>query len=181
MKNVLPLLAGISSGSLWMNYEKTRYQGYELALGWRDRAGDFSYSVNGWATFQASKVLRADELDYKDAYRSKVGYSASSIWGLRCIGQFQSDEETLAVPQLFDDKLQKGDLKYEDMNGDGQIDDNDFCVIGNSTPKMIYGVNVNLRYRDFDLTVVGTGRAFYDLALTNDYFWNGWGDGNYSK
>ena len=67
------------------------------------------------------------------------------------------------------------------MNGDGQIDDNDFCVIGNSTPKMIYGVNVNLRYRDFDLTVVGTGRAFYDLALTNDYFWNGWGDGNYSK
>lgn len=69
-----------------MNYEKTRYQGYELALGWRDRAGDFSYSVNGWATFQASKVLRADELDYKDAYRSKVGYSASSIWGLRCIG-----------------------------------------------------------------------------------------------
>lgn len=60
------------------------------------------------------------------------------------------------------------------MNGDGQIDDNDFCVIGNSTPKMIYGVNVNLRYRDFDLTVVGTGRAFYDIALTNDYFWNGW-------
>lgn len=181
IKNVLPLLAGISSGELWMNYEKTRFQGFEVSLGWRGNAGKFSYAVNGWATFQASKVLRADELDYKDSYRSKVGYSSSAIWGLRYIGQFQSDEETLLVPQLFDDKLQAGDLKYEDMNGDGQIDDNDFCVIGNSMPKMIYGLNINLRYRAFDLTVVGTGRAFYDIALTNDYFWNGWGDGNYSK
>ncbi len=181
LSNMLPLLAGVSAGSLWMNYEKTRYQGYELSLGWHDRAGDFSYAVNGWASVQASKVLRADELDYREAYRSKVGYSASSIWGLRCIGQFATDEETLAVPQLFDDELKAGDLKYEDMNGDGQIDDNDFCVIGNSVPKLIYGVHVNLKYRDFDLTVTGTGRAFCDVALTNDYFWNGWGDGNYSK
>lgn len=181
LTNSLPLLAGVSSGALWMNYEKTRYQGYELALGWRDRAGDFSYAINGWASVQASKVLRADELDYKEAYRSKVGYSASALWGLRCLGQFKTDEETLVVPQLFDDELKAGDLRYEDMNGDGQIDDNDFCVIGNSVPKLIYGVHVNLKYRDFDLTVTGTGRAFYDIALTNDYFWNGWGDGNYSK
>lgn len=181
LQNMLPLLAGVSGGALWMNYEKTRYQGYELSLGWHDRSGDFSYSVNGWASMQASKVLRADELDYKEAYRSKVGYSASSIWGLRCLGQFATDEETLLVPQLFDGELQAGDLKYEDMNGDGQIDDNDFCVIGNSVPKLIYGIHVNLKYRDFDLTLTGTGRAFYDLALTNDYFWNGWGDGNYSK
>lgn len=181
LENMLPLLAGVSGGSLWMNYEKTRYQGYELSLGWHDRSGDFSYSIGGWASVQASKVLRADELAYKEAYRSKVGYSDSAIWGLRCLGQFSSDEETLLVPQLFDDELKAGDLKYEDMNGDGQIDDNDFCVIGNSVPKLIYGVHVNLKYRDFDLTVTGTGRAFYDLALTNDYFWNGWGDGNYSK
>ncbi|WP_295936950.1 SusC/RagA family TonB-linked outer membrane protein [uncultured Alistipes sp.] len=181
LKNVLPLVAGVSSGALWMNYEKTRYQGYELSLGWRDNVGDFSYSVNGWASVQASKVIRADELDYREAYRSKVGYSASSIWGLRYLGQFRTDEETLLVPQLFDDELKAGDLRYEDMNGDGIIDDNDFCVIGNSTPKLIYGVHVNLRYRNFDLTVTGTGRAFYDIALTNDYYWNGWGDGNYSK
>jgi hypothetical protein len=36
-------------------------------------------------------------------------------------------------------------------------------------------------YKGFDLTVIGTGRAFYDVALTNKYFWNGWGDNNYSN
>mgnify|MGYP001775372158 CR=1 FL=1 len=181
LANVIPLVAGISSGALWMNYNKTRYQGYEVSLGWSDKAGDFSYAVNGWAAGQFSKVLRVDEMNYKQAYRSKVGYSSSAIWGLRYIGQFQSDAETLEVPQLFDESLVAGDLKYEDMNGDGFVDDNDVCVIGDSSPKLIYGITVNLKYRDFDLFLAGTGRAFYDIALTNGYFWNGWSDGNYSR
>ena len=37
-----------------------------------------------------------------------------------------------------------------------------------------------MRYKWLDLTVVGTGRAFYDIPLTNAYFRNGWGDDNYS-
>ncbi len=182
LSNVIPLVAGVSSGALWMNYNKTRWQGYEISLGWKDSVGgDFSYSVNGWASGQFSKILRIDELSYSEPYRSKVGYSSTSIWGYRCLGQFQSDEETIKVPQLFDESLKAGDLKYQDMNGDGYIDANDICVIGDSNPKLIYGISVNLKWRDFDLFLSGTGRAFCDLALTNSYFWNGWGDGNYSK
>lgn len=181
LDNMIPLLTGVTGGALWMNYEQTRYQGYEISLGWKDKLGDFSYSVNGWASGRFSKVIRADELHYKDSYRSKEGYSATSIWGLRCLGQFKTDEETLEIPQLFDDVLIAGDLKYEDMNGDGMVDDNDFSVIGDSDPKLIYGLSVNLKYRNFDLLLTGTGRAFYDILLTNEYFWNGWGDGNYSK
>lgn len=180
LTNVLPLVAGVSQAALWMNYEKTRYQGYDLSVGWHDRTGDFSYAISGWASGLYSKVIRADEPDYRDAYRSKVGYSSTAAWGLRCIGQFATDEETRKVPQLFDGELHAGDLKYEDMNGDGVIDDNDICVIGDYTPKLTYGISVNLKYRGFDLTLTGSGRAFYDIALTNSYFWNGWGDGNYS-
>jgi hypothetical protein len=82
---------------------------------------------------------------------------------------------------MFDEELQVGDLKYQDMNGDGIVDDTDSSVIGDSTPKLIFGINLYFRYKGFDLTLTGTGRAFYDVALTNEYFWNGWGDGNYSK
>lgn len=181
MTNVLPLYAGVSSGALWMNYNKTWYQGGDLSLTWKDRIGDFFYSVSGWASTRFSKILRIDELDYKDPYRSKVGCSSSAIWGLRCLGQFQSDDEALRVPQMFDDQLHAGDLKYQDMNGDGLVDDTDACVIGDTTPRLIYGLNIFLKYKDFDLTLAGTGRAFYDVALTNEYFWNGWSDGNYSK
>lgn len=181
LSNVLPLVAGTSSGALWMNYNKTRYQGYELSLGWKDTVGDFTYAINGWASTQASRILRVDEMNYKEAYRSQVGYSSSAIWGLRCLGQFATDEETLEVPQLFDEKLSAGDLKYEDMNGDGFIDDSDICVIGDRNPKLIYGITANFKFRDFDLFIAGTGRAFCEIPLTNGYFWNGWGDGNYSK
>lgn len=182
LNNVLPLVSGISSGALWMNYNKTRFQGYEISLGWKGKAGDnFSYSVNGWASGQFSKILRIDELNYSEPYRSRVGHSSSTIWGYRYIGQFKTDAETLDIPQLFDESLKAGDLKYQDMNGDGFVDNNDICAIGDNSPKLVYGISANFRLKDFDLFVAGTGRAFYDLALTNSYFWNGWGDGNYSK
>lgn len=165
-----------------MNYNKTRFQGYEVSLGWKGKAGDnFSYSVNGWASGQFSKILRIDELNYSEPYRSRVGHSSSTIWGYRYIGQFKTDAETLDIPQLFDESLKAGDLKYQDMNGDGFVDNNDICAIGDNSPKLVYGISASFRLKDFDLFVAGTGRAFYDLALTNSYFWNGWGDGNYSK
>lgn len=181
MTNVLPLYAGVSSGALWMNYNQTWYQGGDLSLTWKDKAGDFSYSIGGWTSTRFSKILRADELDYKDAYRSRVGCSSSAIWGLRYLGQFKTDAETKDIPQMFDDELRAGDLKYQDMNGDGLVDDTDACVIGDTTPRLIYGLNLFFKYKGFDLTLTGTGRAFYDIALTNEYFWNGWSDGNYSK
>ena len=182
MSNIIPLSAGISSGALWMNYNKTRYQGYEVSLGWKDSVGkSFSYSINGWASGQFSEVLRIDEMNYSEPYRSKIGYPATAIWGYRCLGQFATDEQTREVPQLFDESLRAGDLRYQDMNGDGCIDANDICVIGDSNPGLVYGISLRMKYRDFDLFLAGTGRAFCDLALTNGYFWNGWGDGNYSK
>lgn len=181
LANVLPLAAGVSSGALWMNYNQTMYNGLELTLGWKDKVGDFSYAVNGWGTTSTSKVLRVDEMNYSVPYRSQVGYPATAIWGLRYLGTFASDEETTKIPQLFDETLHAGDHKYQDMNGDGYIDDNDVCVIGDRAPKLIYGLTLNLKYKNFDIFAAGTGRAFNDVTLTSSYFWNGWGDGNYSK
>jgi hypothetical protein len=96
------------------------------------------------------------------------------------MGRFASDAETLVVPQLYDQALHAGDLKYKDMNGDGYIDDSDQSPIGHTTPRLFYSVNLKLNYKGFEIYALGTGRAFYDIGLTNQYFWNGWGDNNYS-
>jgi len=87
----------------------------------------------------------------------------------------------LEVPQIYDSELKKGDLKYKDMNNDGFVDDNDLSAVGHTSPRLYYSLHANFKYMNFDLTVLGTGCAFYDLALTNSYFWNGWGDNNYSE
>ncbi|MDR1272938.1 MAG: TonB-dependent receptor [Odoribacteraceae bacterium] len=181
VENVIPLVVGLGDANPWMNYNQTRYYGFEFALGFKDKVGEFTYAVDANAATNLSKVIRNDELHYPFAYMSRKGLPVNAIFGLKYAGKFQSDAETLLVPQLYDEELHAGDLKYEDMNGDGVIDDNDRCMIGNSAPKLVYSLRLNLHYKGFDLNVIGTGRAFYDIALTNDYFWNGWGDGNYSK
>jgi hypothetical protein len=67
------------------------------------------------------------------------------------------------------------------MNGDGVVDDNDASKIGSSLPKLMYALQVHLGYKGFELTVVGTGRALYDIVENSRYFWNGWGDNTYSQ
>ncbi len=42
-------------------------------------------------------------------------------------------------------------------------------------------LNAKFSYKNFDFTVIGTGFAFFDIPMTNKYFWNGWGDNNYSN
>ncbi len=176
-----PLTAGYQAYPYY-NYAKTRHNGAELGLVFSDQVGtDFRYSVGGNVAYQTTKRIKVYELPYANAYQSRVGASNDAYYGFVYMGRFQSDEETALVPQLFDEQLHKGDLKYADLNGDGVVDSNDQKEIGNTSPKMIYGINLNFAYKRFDLTVVANGRAFCDVPLTTDYYFNGWGDGNYSK
>ena len=181
MTNIVPLVAGTSTGSLYMNYDTNLRKGAELSVSWKDRKGDFSYGIGGWLATQSSRIIKVDELDYSEPYRSKVGKSATAIWGLKYLGQFATDAETLEIPQLFDDSLIAGDFKYKDMNGDGYVDNADICAIGESTPRLIGALNLNVAWKGFDASLTGTFRAFYDVQLTNSWFWNGWGESNYSE
>lgn len=181
MQNAIPLVAGISTGSYYENCGTNFNSGVELSVNWKDKAGDLEYKVGGWLASHSSTIVKADVLDYAEPYRSRVGKSATAIWGLKYLGQFATDAETTQVPQLFDDALHAGDFRYQDMNGDGYVDSSDACVIGDSAPKLIGALNLMLGWKGLDLTVSGTFRAFYDAQLTNSWFWNGWGDSNYSN
>jgi TonB-linked SusC/RagA family outer membrane protein len=178
--NSVPYLVGISSALPRYNYNKTKYYGLEAGIQLTENVGNFGYSVGGNAVIQNSKLVKYDEPNYRNDYQIRTGQPADTYWGHICIGKFSSDAEALEVPQLYDAVLKKGDLKYKDMNGDGFIDDNDMSAIGHTTPRLYYALNAKIRYKNFDFTVIGTGFAFYDIPLTNKYYWNGWGDNNYS-
>jgi TonB-linked SusC/RagA family outer membrane protein len=181
ISNSLPYVAGNSGAIPWFNYNSTRYTGIETSLQYTEKIGNLQFSIGGSATTQASENVKLDEPNYRFPYQSHVGQSTTAYYGLVCIGKFATDDETLVVPQLFDATLHKGDLKYKDMNGDGVIDAQDVTKIGDTSPKLFYSVNIHVAYKGFDMTVVGAGRAFYDLPMTNKYYWNGWGDNNYSN
>ena len=183
--NALPYIAGYSAALPRFNYNKTRYTGVEAGLQFTDNAGSLGYSVGVNATVQNSEIVKYDEPSYRFAYQTRVGTAADTYWGQTYLGKFSSDAEALIVPQLFDVVLKQGDLKYKDMNEDGVVDDNDQSAVGHTSPRLYYALNGSLRYKNAELTVIGTGCAFYDIPLTNQYFWTGWIDennrDNYSK
>jgi hypothetical protein len=179
--NSVPYLVGISSALPRFNYNKTRYYGLEAGIQLTENIGDFGYSFGGNAVVQNSKLVKFDEPAYRNDYQIRTGQAADTYYGQTYIGKFATDAEALEVPQLYDAVLKAGDLKYKDMNGDGFIDDNDMSAIGHSTPRLYYALNAKLRFKNFDFTVIGTGFAFYDIGLTNKYYWSGWGDNNYSN
>ena len=184
VNNTLPYLEGLQGARPWYNFTKTQYNGLTADLKFTDKVGEFEYTIGGNATTMYSKALKYDEPTYRSAYQQHKGKAADAIFGLVYDGKFATDADAAAAPYpLFDASgtLKAGDLKYKDMNSDGFIDDNDQAMIGHSTPHLYYGVNVDLKYKNFELFVLGNGRAFYDIALTNSYFMNGWGDNTYSN
>lgn len=177
MSGTLPGIYGMDGIDTYENYNRIRYQGWEAALYWSDRIGEVHYTVGGSLSTTRGKYLRYNESVVYD-YQKVTGTTLGAYRGYVCLGKFTSREEIEASPrQLFDDEVQVGDLKYADLNNDGLIDSNDTRVVGNTSPKVDYSVSINIRYRNFDLTVVGTGRAECVTAMTNRYFWNGWSTG----
>lgn len=177
MSGTLPGIYGMDGIDTYENYNRIRYQGWEAALYWSDRIGEVHYTVGGSLSTTRGKYLRYNESVVYD-YQKVTGTTLGAYRGYVCLGKFTSREEIEASPrQLFDDEVQVGDLKYADLNNDGLIDSNDTRIVGNTSPKVDYSVSINIRYRNFDLTVVGTGRAGCVTAMTNRYFWNGWSTG----
>ncbi len=167
-------------GTLMDNYNIFRYWGEELNISWRGGAGDFRYRIGTSFMHDQVKNVRVNAV-YSDKWQDRNGKIGSYIWGMECLGKFASAEEIADSPvQTYDANVQVGDLKYLDFNNDDVIDTHDVHVIGDNNPKLKYAVNLQLVYKGLELTVVGTGKAFFDLMLSNKYFWNGWGDGNYS-
>lgn len=181
ISNTLPYVAGLSSATPYFNYNSIKYYGLESGLQYSSNSGSLKYSFGGNATIQNSKYMKYNEPDYRFGYQSAVGKPVDTYWGLTYIGKFETDAEASVVPQIYDAVLHAGDLKYKDMNNDGIIDDNDQSAVGHTTPRLFYALNAMIGYGNFELTVIGTGAAFYDIPMTNSYFWNGWGDNNYSK
>lgn len=177
----LPLITGLSGARPWFNIVNTSSNAVTLDVKFSDNAGDFSYTIGANATTSTGKLTKYDEPDYRFDYQKRTGKVSDAIFGMVYQGKFSSDAETQIVPQLFDAELKAGDLKYQDLNGDGFVDDNDQQMIGHSYPRLFYALNATLHYKNFEFFIMGAGRAFYDIALSNSYYWNGWGDNNYSS
>jgi len=137
--------------------------GFEFELGWKDRIGDFQYSVKGNLATVHNKVLALHNtidriegtvggiqgLNNKIRTAFEVG---QPIWYFRGYKYAGVNQET-GAPQ------------YYNANGEvvETVMDNDLQYIGKAIPDFTYGITVNLAYKGFDFSLFGTGSAGNDI------------------
>lgn len=180
LSNQIPFTAGLQGGRPYSNFASSKYNSITADLQYTDKLGKLQFTLGANGTWVKGTRVKYDEPNYRNEYQIRTGRPTDAIFGLSYLGKFATDAETQVVPQIYDEVLKAGDLKYKDMNDDGYVDDNDQNMIGHSSPRFYYGLNLDLKYKGFELFVLGAGRAFYNIILNNPYYWNGWGDFNYS-
>ncbi len=159
-------------------------KGWELAVTWRDRIGDWNYSIGFNVYDHMSKITKynneSGNLDYY-----YVGRKFNEIWGYVSDGFYSIDDFDPekaktgtwvlkeGVTKLNGYTPQPGDEKFKDLNGDGIIntgagtvaDPGDRKIIGNSTQRFQFGANMSVGYKGFDLSVMLQGVGKRDVAL----------------
>lgn len=126
---------------------------------------------NGWwtavranFTYAANEITTYDEPNYyeNEWYRSKLGYPINQRWGYVAERLFVDDEEVANSPvQSFGDvPVQAGDIKYKDMNGDGQITESDMIPIGYpDVPEINYSFGGTIGWKNIDFSLYFQGSA----------------------
>lgn len=163
----------------YINYGKNRRQGIDFAIAYNDKAGDFEWGVQAFGQTTTSKNLRvAENVEFE--YQRSEGKATDAIWGLECLGYYNSQEEIdNAEAKSSFGTVMPGDLKYKDQNGDGIIDSKDQVVLGRWGAKFTGGLNLTLKYRNFTLFAMLTGQ-FGGNAIKNDTYNWVYGERKYS-
>ena len=163
----------------YINYGKNRRQGLDFAIAYNDKAGDFEWGVQAFGQTTTSKNLRvAENVEFE--YQRSEGKATDAIWGLECLGYYNSQEEIdNAEAKSSFGTVMPGDLKYKDQNGDGIIDSKDQVVLGRWGAKFSGGLNLTLKYRNFTLFAMLTGQ-FGGNAIKNDTYNWVYGERKYS-
>ena len=149
-KVTLPDQVGGLDGPI-RNIGEVSNKGFELNMGYRNNIGDFRYEVNGNMTFIKNKIVSLKGQTIIDGmFILEEGKPIDSYYMLHAIGIFQSEEEIKNSPYQTA-ATKPGYLKFEDTNGDGKITEDDRQIRGGVIPKITYGFNINLGYKDWDL------------------------------
>lgn len=177
-----PLSNGINAGNITANVGSVETKGYEISLGYNDNTGDFTWSANLNLGTSINEVLNLGSLEsfeggaMKDnrgnISRTIVGEPLYHFYGFVSDGIYQNQAEVDAVFTANPSQtiVQPGDVRYKDLNGDGEITtEGDRAIIGNPYPDFTYGLNLNANYKNFDLNLFINGVQGIDVYNTNKY------------
>ena len=179
----MPDVMGISPAKI-NNLDMTS-KGWELQISWRDQINDFKY---GATLALSDNIVTIDR--YPNPSKSLTTYydgrKLGDFWGYKTIGIAKTQEEMDAHLAKVDQSAAggnwgAGDIMYADLNGDKKIgkgsdtlaEHGDKVLLGNSTPRYNFGLNMDAQWKGFDLKVFFQGTLKRDYMPSSDatMFW----------
>ena len=170
-----PIPSTVGKGSPTVNAGKVRNSGFEMELRYNNSFGDLWMNaavIYGYNHNEVTDLLSGQEfLNHEYAghvkARSAIGHPINSIYGFIQEGVYQTEEEVANSPKWG--KAEPGHLKFKDLNNDGVINDEDRTYIGKAMPHSTLGVNLNMKYKNWDFSM------FWQGDFGKDLFWGLYG------
>ena len=176
-KDLLAEVPGISGTIPGIgNLGKIQNKGVEMAVTWRDQIGDWGYSVSANLTTIKNEVKSLVQEGYsiiagdKQQSYTMAGYPIGYFYGYKVAGVYQSQADIDASPKNTLATVTPGDLKFADVNGDGEITPEDRTMIGNPTPKVTYGFSLGVDYKNWSLGIDMMGQGGNKIFRTWDNY-----------
>ncbi|MGW8317573.1 MAG: SusC/RagA family TonB-linked outer membrane protein, partial [Bacteroidales bacterium] len=159
-------------GSFTGNTGEFNFWGHEISIQSRNLVGEFRWTTDLMLTFADNKVVSlADNVEelIRGGHITRVGERIGLFWGLEKIGLYMDQEDYDSSPKAGPSAV--GTIKFRDVNGDGVITNSntgDRTIIGDPTPKFLFGMTNTFSYKNFDLSIVMAGSYGNDIANRYD-------------
>jgi len=167
-RKYLPGIVGVNSNPK-ANVGSVQSKGFDGNFAYKQKIGKVNLTVRGNFTYSKNEILEKDEMNAVYPYQNEAGYRVNQAKGLIALGLFKDYDDIRNSPQQTNwGKVQPGDIKYKDVNGDGIINASDEVAIGATTkPNLIYGFGVSAQWKGFDFN------AHFQGAGKSSFFING--------
>jgi TonB-linked SusC/RagA family outer membrane protein len=192
-----PLIVGASLPAY--NLGKMQNSGFDGDITYNDKVGKVGFWVKGNFTYARNIVQFQDEVKRIFTYQNRTGQRFGQNFGLVSEGLYNTWDEVndanRPVSAWNNNRLQPGDIKYKDINGDGRINNDDQVPIGYSNfPEKVFGVSFGLNYKGFDCSFLFQGatnvsvsynrrhnRGWFESSGAVDYLVNSWSKERYEQ
>jgi len=173
-----PIPEFIGNAAPVINGGTVRNDGIEIETGFRHATRDWNFDISLTGTYNKNEVTAINNEEGRlfgagvstsmnHVAMAEVGKPIAFFWGFKTDGIFQSMDEVLqhvnSEGQLIQPNARPGDIRFVDQNGDGQITDEDRVMIGNPYPDFTLGLNLNTRWKNFDLNMFWYGAFGHDI------------------
>jgi TonB-linked SusC/RagA family outer membrane protein len=148
-------------------------RGFEISLSHEKRINkNLSYFVRANITKTKNEIVFQDESSGVSENFKRTGRPIGGYYGLKSLGLFKDKKDFDSSPKTAFTTLGPGDIKYQDVNGDGKIDDQDRTYLGTSNiPAVIYGFSGGVVFKGFQLNFLFQGAAKVYQQFNQNAVW----------